>query len=41
MNAYLGEDGTVIWPAAGVSLACLLLNAGLLCYLYVMEGAQA
>ena len=34
MNAYLGGDASVIWPAAGVSSACLLLNAGLLRYLY-------
>jgi hypothetical protein len=37
MNAYLGGDGSVIWPAAGASLACLLLNAGLLRYLYYIE----
>jgi hypothetical protein len=33
MNAYLGGDESVVWPAALVSLACLLLNAGLLRYL--------
>ncbi len=33
MNAYLGGDTSVIWPAAGASLACLLLNVGLLIYL--------
>ena len=37
MNAYLGGDESVIWPAAGVSLVCLLLNAGLLRYLYRIE----
>ena len=37
MNAYLGGDYPVIWPAAAVSLACLLLNAGLLRYLYHIE----
>jgi hypothetical protein len=37
MNAYLGGDDTVIWPAAAVSFLCLLLNAGLLRYLYVIE----
>jgi hypothetical protein len=37
MNAYLGGDESVIWPAAGASLACLLLNAGLLRYLYRIE----
>jgi hypothetical protein len=37
MNAYLGGDETVIWSAAAASTACLLLNAGLLRYLYRME----
>ena len=33
MNAYLGGDDGVVWPAALASLACFLLNAGLLRYL--------
>ena len=37
MNAYLGGDESVIWPAAAASTICLLLNAGLLRYLYRME----
>jgi hypothetical protein len=37
MNAYLGGDDSVIWPAAVVSLACLLLNVGLLRYLGRLE----
>ena len=37
MNAYLGGDESVIWPAALSSLACLGLNAGLLRYLYAIE----
>lgn len=40
MNAYLGGDESVIWPAAAASLACLLLNAGLLRYLYYIERAR-
>jgi hypothetical protein len=40
MNAYLGGDPSVIWPAAGASLACLLLNAGLLRYLYQIERTR-
>ena len=40
MNAYLGGDRSVIWPAAAVSLGCLLLNAGLLRYLYRIERAR-
>ena len=40
MNAYLGGDETVILPAAGVSLFCLLLNAGLLRYLYHLDRVR-
>jgi hypothetical protein len=40
MNAYLGGDESVIWPAAGASLICLLLNAGLLRYLYYIDRAR-
>jgi hypothetical protein len=34
MNAYLGGDDGVVWPALAASVACLLLNLGLLRYLY-------
>ena len=37
MNAYLGGDDAIVWPAAGASLVCFLLNAGLLRYLYRLE----
>jgi hypothetical protein len=37
MNAFLGGDHTVVWPAAGASLVCLGLNLGLLRYLYRLE----
>lgn len=37
MNAYLGGDHAVAWPALGASAACLLLNLGLLRYLNVLE----
>jgi hypothetical protein len=33
MNAYLGGDDGVVWPAAIASLLCFLLNVGLLRYL--------
>ena len=33
MNAFLGGDESVVWPAAGASLACFALNLGLLRYL--------
>ena len=37
MNAFLGGDEGVIWPAAAASTVCLLLNLGLLRYLYQIE----
>ena len=40
MNAYLGGDEGIIWPAAAASLFCLLLNAGLLRYLYYIERVR-
>jgi hypothetical protein len=33
MNAYLGGDDGVVWPAALASLLCFLLSAGLVAYL--------
>ena len=40
MNAYLGGDESVVWPAAGASLLCFLLNAGLLRYLYHIDRTR-
>ena len=40
MNAYLGGDESVIWPAAFVSLLCFALNAGLLRYLRRIETSS-
>lgn len=40
MNAYLGGDESVIWPAAVVSVVLLLLNVGLLRYLYHIERTR-
>jgi hypothetical protein len=37
MNAFLGGDDAVIWPAAGASIFCFLLNLGLLWNLYALE----
>jgi hypothetical protein len=34
MNAYLGGDQAVVWPGLGASATCLLLNLGLLRYLF-------
>ena len=33
MNAFLGGDDAVVWPALGGSAVCLALNLGLLRYL--------
>jgi hypothetical protein len=33
MNAFLGGDATVVWPALGASVVCLVLNLGLVRYL--------
>lgn len=33
MNAFLGGDGSVVWPAFAASAGCLLLNMGLLRFL--------
>jgi hypothetical protein len=38
MNAYLGGDEGVVWPAAIASFLCFLLNVGLLRYLGRLTG---
>ena len=40
MNAWLGGDDSVVWPAAAVSAGGLALNVGLLRYLGRMERRQ-
>jgi hypothetical protein len=37
MNAYLGGDENILWPAAFASFACFGLNLGLLWYLVRLE----
>ena len=37
MNAWLGGDDSVVWPAAAASAAGLALNVGLLNYLGRIE----
>src|SRR6185295_3470674 len=37
MNAWLGGDDTIVWPAALASAVCLLLNAGLLWHLFQLD----
>ena len=40
MNAWLGGDDSVVWPAAVVSASGLALNLGLLRYLGRMERTR-
>ena len=40
MNAWLGGDASVVWPAAISSLICLLINFCLLRRLYALEPTQ-
>lgn len=37
MNAYLGGNTDIVLPAALASSVCLLLNLGLLWYLFQLE----
>jgi hypothetical protein len=40
MNAYLGGDRSVVWPAAAASIACLGVNLWLLRRLLYLQGAR-
>ncbi len=40
MNAWLGGDDSVVWPAAAVSAGGLALNLGLLPYLGQIERTR-
>ena len=40
MNAWLGGDDSVVWPAAAVSASGLGLNVGLLIYLRRIERTR-
>ena len=40
MNAWLGGDDSIIWPAAAASAACLALNVGLFRYLLRIERTK-
>jgi uncharacterized protein DUF6755 len=40
MNAWLGGDNSVVWPAAAASAGCLALNVGLLTYLGRIERTR-
>jgi len=40
MNAWLGGDDSVVWPAAAVSAGGVVLNVGLLTYLGRIERTR-
>jgi hypothetical protein len=40
MNAWLGGDASIAWPAAAASGACLALNIGLFRYLVRLERTR-
>ena len=40
MNAWLGGDESIVWPAAAASAAGLALNAGLLVFLARLERTR-
>jgi len=40
VNAYLGGDESILWPATVASLFCLALNVGLLRYLYQIDRSD-
>jgi hypothetical protein len=40
MNAWLGGDDSIVWPAAAASGACLALNVGLFRYLVRLERTR-
>lgn len=40
MNAYLGGDSSIVWPAAFASLGCFALNAGLVRYLRRLDNSH-
>jgi hypothetical protein len=37
MNAWMGGDSSVVWPAALASLGCFLINLGLLRRLFHLQ----
>lgn len=40
MNAYLGGDDTVVWPAAFASIGCFALCVGLVRYLRRLDQSR-
>jgi hypothetical protein len=40
MNAWLGGDDSIVWPAAAASAGCLALNVGLFRHLVRIERTR-
>jgi hypothetical protein len=40
MNAWLGGDSSVVWPAALASFGCFLVNGWLLRRVFYLQGAE-
>ena len=40
MNAWLGGDESIVWPAAAASTGCFALNVGLFRYLLRIERTR-
>jgi hypothetical protein len=40
MNAWLGGDSSVVWPAALASLGCFLVNLWLLRWVFYLQEAE-
>jgi hypothetical protein len=40
MNAWLGGDSSVVWPATLASLGCFVVNGWLLRRVFYLQGAE-
>jgi hypothetical protein len=40
MNAWLGGDSSIVWPAAMASLGCFLMNLWLLRRVFYLQGVE-
>jgi hypothetical protein len=40
MNAWMGGDSSVVWPAALASLVCFVVNVWLLRQVFYLQGAE-
>jgi hypothetical protein len=40
MNAWLGGDSSIVWPAALASVSCFLVNLWLLRRVFYLQGVE-